>query len=454
MTFSTSAQRICVVGTGYVGLTTGACLADMGNYVACLDIDTRKIEQLNRGILPIHEPGLGEVVTQNVEAGRLVFTDSYAEAIAEAAFIFIAVGTPDDGNGGADLTQVRGAARSIAEHLDHSAVIINKSTVPIGTGDLVTRILWEHRQPLASFAVVSNPEFLREGSALHDCMHPERIVLGSDNEDAMARIEGLYHPLDAPIIKTDLRTAEMIKYASNAFLATKISFINEVAAICEKLGADVKQVALGMGFDTRIGAQFLHAGLGFGGSCFPKDVKALIRMARDAGQHPQLLDAVMEINRDRRKWVVERLVERLGDLQDKRIALLGIAFKPETDDIREAPSLDLIARLQEAGATVSAYDPVAMENARHVTQNVEFMLDPYEAASNADAVVLVTEWNQFNGIDLTRLLLGMRGNVLVDGRNLYEPQAALAAGFKYVGVARGHAAEPISTSDEHSESVA
>jgi UDPglucose 6-dehydrogenase len=437
-----TSKTICVVGTGYVGLTTGTCLADLGNRVTCVDVDPVKVLNLQNGVLPIHEPGLAEVVIRNLEAGRLSFTTSYDEGMRDAEIAFIAVGTPDDGSGGADLTQVRAAARSIAICMSRDLVIVNKSTVPIGTGDLVATILSEHRRGTFDFAVVSNPEFLREGSAVHDCMNPDRVVLGSSNREAMDVVEQLYLPLGAPVIKTDLRTAEMIKYASNAFLATRISFINEVASICDRLGADVKQVALGMGFDTRIGKHFLDAGLGFGGSCFPKDVNALIRMAHDAGQHPQMLEAVMDINRDRRAWVVERLRERLGNLEGKRIALLGIAFKPETDDIREAPSLDLIARVQADGGSVVAYDPAAMENARRETKDVLFAPDPYEAVRDADAVVLVTEWNEFKQIDLARVLDAMRGTVLIDGRNIYDPRAVATLGFDYVGVARGRPAHP------------
>jgi UDPglucose 6-dehydrogenase len=430
-------KNICVVGTGYVGLTTGTCFADMGNHVVCVDIDEAKVANLNAGHMPIHEPGLGELLVSNLKAKRLSFTTSYSEGLRGADFVFIAVGTPDDGRGGADLSQVRSAAKSIGEHLDHPVVVVNKSTVPIGTGDLVTSIIEEHSAPTARIALVSNPEFLREGSAVHDCTEPERIVLGSEDAKAMDAVGALYAGLGAPIIKTDLRTAEMIKYASNAFLATRISFINEVAAICEKLGADVKQVALGMGYDSRIGPAFLDAGLGFGGSCFPKDVNALIRMARDSGQHPQMLEAVMEINLDRRRWVIDTLKKALGDLEGKRIGILGIAFKPNTDDIREAPALDLILRLQGAGARVSAYDPAAMQNAAGVIRDVDFAGDAYSAAEAADGVVLATEWNEFKNLDLKLLRSRVRRPVLIDARNVYDPTAAIQAGFEYYGVARG-----------------
>jgi UDPglucose 6-dehydrogenase len=435
-------KNITVIGTGYVGLTTGASFADLGNQVVCIDIDEAKLERLRQGIMPIHEPGLQEVVVRNMNAGRLRFTTSYEEGMRAAQFVFIAVGTPSDGHGGADLSQVRSAAKSIAEHLDHPVIIVNKSTVPIGTGDLVTTIVNEHKRVDVPFSVVSNPEFLREGSALSDCMNPDRVVLGATNRDAAEEVARLYLSLNAPVIITDLRTAEMIKYASNAFLSTRISFINEIAGICEALGADVKQVAKGMGFDGRIGGAYLDAGLGFGGSCFPKDVKALMSMAAEAGQHPQLLQAVMEINSYRRRWVVEKLTERLGTLSGKRIALLGIAFKPETDDIREAASIELIYLLQAEGAEISAYDPAAMENAAAVTRDVRFAASPYEAVEEADGAVLVTEWNEFRNLDLARLKALMRRPLLVDGRNLYDPAQLFELSFEYVGVARGFASQP------------
>ena len=432
-------KTIAVIGTGYVGLTTGTSFADMGNRVRCIDIDEGKIARLREGQLPIYEPGLQEVVVRNIATGRLSFTTSFEEGLSDVQFVFIAVGTPDDGSGGADLSQVRSAARAIAKKLDHSVIVINKSTVPIGTGDLVTSIINEHKRPDVTFSVVSNPEFLREGSAVADCMSPDRVVLGSGNRDAAETVAGLYVSLRCPILITDLRTAEMIKYASNAFLATRISFINEIAAICERLGADVKEVALGMGYDRRIGSAFLEAGLGFGGSCFPKDVNALMRMARDAGQHPQLLGAVMDINRDRRRWAVDRLRERLGSLDGRRIALWGLAFKPNTDDVREAAAIDLIDLLQAAGATIAAYDPAATETAGAVTRDVDFCGDAYAAVDGADAVVLVTEWNEFKNLDLERVKSLLRRPLLIDGRNLYEPAMLTELGFEYIGVARAPA---------------
>ncbi|MGH2444362.1 MAG: UDP-glucose dehydrogenase family protein [Chloroflexota bacterium] len=433
-------RQITVIGTGYVGLTTGACFADMGNSVICMDVNTEKIAGLQEGLIPIFEPGLSEVVLRAMSRGRLRFTTDYDDALRHAEFVFIAVGTPDDGSGGADLDQVRSAAQHIAEHLDHQVIVVNKSTVPIGTGDLVSSIINEHRRFSVPFSVVSNPEFLREGSALADCLHPERVVLGSSNRAAADLVAELYSSLNAPIINTDLRTAEMIKYASNAFLATRISFINEIAAICQQLGADVTEVARGMGYDRRIGPEFLNAGLGFGGSCFPKDVKALMRMGEDAGAHPQLLEAVMRINQDRRRWVVDELRTRLGTLDGKRIALLGLAFKPDTDDMREAPSLDIIAMLQEEGAECSAYDPEARETAAGLLQNVALAMDAYSAVDGAHAVVLVTDWNEFKGLDLALVKEAMAGTLVVDGRNLFEPSDIQRHGLEYVGVARGEAA--------------
>ncbi len=427
---------ICVIGMGYVGLVTAACLADFGNEVIGLDIDTEKIAHLRQGVLPIYEPGLEEIVERTSRAGRLSFTSDYAEAIPPAEFILIAVDTPSGANGQADLSSVQRAARGIAEHLRRPAIIINKSTVPIGAGDMVAQIIAEHRRCPVEFAVVSNPEFLREGSAVYDFLNPDRIVLGATDRQAAERVAQLYAPLKCPIMITDLRTAEMIKYASNSFLATKISFINEIAQICEKLGADVREVARGMGLDRRIGPAFLEAGLGWGGSCFPKDVRALEYMATVQGCHPQLLRAVMEINRDQRIRVVQKVRDLLGGLQGRVIGILGLAFKPNTDDIREAPSLDVINLLQSEGAIIKAYDPVAMGNAAKVLRDVQFCSDPYEVARGADALVIVTEWNEFKQLALERLRDLMRRPVIVDGRNIYEPAQMRALGFLYQCIGR------------------
>ena len=433
-------RNIAVIGVGYVGLVTGVCFADLGNRVVCVDINETKIEGLKQGIMPIYEPGLEELVARNVRAGRLSFTVSYAEALKDAEFVFIAVGTPEGVDGEADLRYVRMAARSIAEHMDHPLIIVNKSTVPVGTGDWVADIVRDSRNDDIEFAVVSNPEFLREGSAIHDFMYPDRVVLGSLRREAAERVAQLYLPLRTTIMITDLRTAEMIKYASNAFLATRISFINEIATICEALGADVKEVALGMGYDRRIGHAFLDAGVGFGGSCFPKDVKALAYMAEIKGRHPQLLHAVMEINADQRRAVVRKLEQALGQLRGRTIGLLGLAFKPNTDDMRESPAAHIARMLLTAGARVRGYDPVAMPVAARVLPEVELADDPYALADGADALVLVTEWNEFKNLDFERMRSLMRQPVLVDGRGMYDPQRMQEAGFRYLGIGRGLAA--------------
>ncbi|MBI5877948.1 MAG: UDP-glucose/GDP-mannose dehydrogenase family protein [Chloroflexi bacterium] len=431
-------KNICVVGAGYVGLTTGACFADLGNRVVLLDVIPEKIRLLESGVMPIYEPGLEEIVKRNIKGGRLHFTTSYADALKDAEFAFIAVGTPQGEDGAADLKYVSTAAELIARHLDHPLVIINKSTVPVGTGDFVADIIVKYRSGDAPFAVVSNPEFLREGSAIFDFQNPDRIVLGSRDPDAAHRVAQLHLPLRTKIIITDLPTAEMIKYASNAFLATKISFINEIAAICEKLGADVKEVAEGMGLDKRIGRAFLDAGLGYGGSCFPKDVKALEHMAEAAGCHPQLLRAVMEINADQRRQTVQKTSDVLGGLNGRTIGLLGLAFKPNTDDMREAPSLDIAQRLAAEGARVKGYDPVAMDVAAKLMPGVHLCEDPYELAAQCDAVIIVTEWNEFKQVDLPRMKSVMRRPVVVDGRNIYDPDRMNDLGFIYRGVGRGH----------------
>ncbi len=431
-------KQICVVGVGYVGLVTAACFADLGNRVIALDINEERIAGLKRGIMPIYEPGLEELVKRNVKAGRLSFTTSYKEALDGTEFAFIAVGTPSGVDGEADLRYVKAAAISIAQNMTAPLIIINKSTVPVGTGDWVAEIVRRHQPRPIPFSVVSCPEFLREGSAISDFMNPARTVLGSLDREAAERVAQLHLPLRAPIMITDLRTAEMIKYASNAFLATKISFINEIANICEALGADVKEVAAGMGYDPRIGPHFLEAGLGYGGSCFPKDVKALAYMAEEKGRHPQLLHAVMEINNDRRPMVRRNLEEMLGDLQGRTIGLLGLAFKPNTDDMREAPSIDIAESLLAAGAIVRAYDPVAMDNARALLPKVEMMPDPYTLAEGCDALVVVTEWNEFKQLDLEAIKQRMAQPVIYDGRNIYDPALMAKYGFHYRGVGRGY----------------
>jgi UDPglucose 6-dehydrogenase len=432
-------KNIAMIGVGYVGMVSGASFADLGNKVTCVDINEKRIANLNQGIMPIFEPGLEEVVRRNVKADRLHYTTSYEEALVDADFAFIAVGTPSDVDGQADLRYVRMAAESIADVMDHYIVIINKSTVPVGTGDWVADIIRSRRPDVPDFDVVSCPEFLREGSAISDFMNPDRVILGSTNRDAAEKVAQLHLPLRTTLMITDLRTAEMVKYASNAFLAAKVSFINEIANICEALGADVKEVAYGMGLDKRIGPAFLDAGLGWGGSCFPKDVKALASMAEIEGRHPHLLHAVMDINRDQRYAPLRKAEEVLGrDLRGKTIGVLGLSFKPNTDDMRDAPSVDIIRNLQRKGAAVRAYDPVAMENAAEILNDVEMMDNAYEVAADADALILVTEWNEFKNLDLKRVLRLMRYPLLIDGRNIYDPTTVQALGFDYTGIGRGY----------------
>jgi UDPglucose 6-dehydrogenase len=431
-------KQICVVGVGYVGLVTAACFADLGNRVVALDISRERIDGLKRGELPIYEPGLSELVDRNVRAGRISFTTSYPEGLENSEFVFIAVGTPSGVDGEADLQYVAAAAETIAKTMTAPLIIVNKSTVPVGTGDWVADIVRKSQPRPIPFSVVSCPEFLREGSAINDFMQPHRTVLGSLDKDAAERVAQLHLPLRAPIMITDLRTAEMIKYASNAFLATKISFINEIANICEELGADVKEVSIGMGYDKRIGPLFLDAGLGYGGSCFPKDVKALAFMAAEKGRHPQLLNAVMDINNDRRPMVVSRVCDLLGDLRGKTIGLLGLSFKPNTDDMRDAPSIDIAESLLAQGAHVRAYDPVAMDVARMMIPEVKMEADPYTLAEDCDALVIVTEWNEFKQLDLKRVRGLLRQPIIVDGRNIYDPDTMVLLGFNYRGFGRGY----------------
>jgi UDPglucose 6-dehydrogenase len=431
-------SHICVIGTGYVGLVTGACFADMGHQATCLDVDEAKIADLGQGVMPIYEPGLEELVMRNVQAGRLAFTTDYAEALSAAEFAFIAVGTPSGVDGEADLRYVQAVAERVADTVNHPITLINKSTVPVGTGDWVADTIRRRRgNDNLEFCVVSNPEFLREGSAINDFMNPDRVVLGSLDREGANRVAQLYLSLRCPIMITDLRTAEMIKYASNAFLATRISFINEIASICEELGADVREVATGMGYDRRIGHHFLDAGLGWGGSCFPKDVKALAHMAVLHGTNPQLLQAVIDINRNQRRRVVIRLRRVLNGLSGRVIGILGLSFKPNTDDIREAPALEIIHLLQNEGATIRAYDPQAMEEAARVTHKVTLCANPYEVAEGADALVLATEWNEFKYLDFERIGQLMHKRVIMDGRNLWQPERLHALGFTYLGVGRG-----------------
>ena len=432
-------KQICVVGVGYVGLVTAACFSDLGNRVIALDVDEQRVENLKKGIMPIYEPGLEELVKRNVKGGRLSFTTSYDEALKGAEFAFIAVGTPSGVDGAADLKYVESAARSIAENMKESLIIINKSTVPIGTGDWVADIVNSAQPKPIDFAVVSCPEFLREGSAIPDFMNPHRNVIGSLDLDAANKVAQLHLPLRSPIVITDLRTAEMIKYASNAFLAAKISFINELADMCELVGADVKEVAAGMGYDARIGRHFLDAGLGWGGSCFPKDVQALAYMAKEKGLEPRILNEVMNVNYDRRKEVTKHVKEMLGgDLKGKTIGLFGLAFKPNTDDMRDAPSIDISADLIKEGAKLRGYDPVSMDVAAPLLPDVEMCKDPYEVAKESDAVIIVTEWNEFKQLDLDKVKGLLKTPVVFDGRNIYDPARMKELGFTYRAIGRGY----------------
>jgi len=432
-------MNICVIGTGYVGLVTGSVFADLGNEVICVDKDSNKVDKLRRGEMPIYEPGLEEMVVRNIEDERLTFTTEIEDAVSRSEVVFICVGTPPLPNGDPDMSFVKEVARSIARSLNRYKVVVNKSTVPVGTGELVREIIATNRRTEVDFDVVSNPEFLREGSAIHDTLNPDRIVIGAPNKIVAMKILELYAPLERPMLITDVASAEMIKYASNAFLATKISFINAVANICEKAGADVVQVMKGMGYDQRIGAAFLQAGLGYGGSCFPKDTLALISTADRFGYDFEMLKAVVEVNRVQVIHFTDRLESALGGFKGKHVAILGLAFKPNTDDMREAKSLEIIARLLSSGATVSAYDPIAMEKTKEVFPNITYAENAYEAARDADAVVIVTEWNEFRYLNLERLKGDMRGNIIFDGRNIYDPERMRRVGFDYHSVGRSSA---------------
>jgi len=429
-----------MIGTGYVGLVSGACFADFGHAVTCIDKDASKIERLQSGGIPIFEPGLENLVAQNVKAGRLQFTTDGAEAVKTADAVFIAVGTPSRrGDGHADLSYVYAVAEEVAALLEGFTVIVTKSTVPVGTGDEIERII-RAKRPDAQFAVVSNPEFLREGAAIEDFKHPDRVVVGLDDDRARAAMMELYRPLflnETPILFTSRRTSELIKYAANAFLALKITFINEMADLCEAVGADVQQVARGIGLDKRIGGKFLNAGPGYGGSCFPKDTLALVRTARDAGSPARLIETTVEINDARKKAMAVKVsAVANGDLTGKVVGVLGLTFKPNTDDMRDAPALDIIPALQAAGAVVQAYDPEGMTEASHMLPSVAFKDDAYAAAEGADVLVIITEWDQFRALDLDRVKSVMRTPTLVDLRNIYNPADVRGRGFKYASIGR------------------
>lgn len=429
-------MNICVIGTGYVGLVTGVVFADLGNEVICVDKNEEKIALLRAGVMPIYEPGLEELVARNADEGRLTFTTELEAAVRKSEVIFICVGTPPKADGSTDMGQVEGAARGVAAAMDRYKVIVNKSTVPVGTGDFVRHVIETNKRRNVDFDVVSNPEFLREGSAIQDTLHPDRIVIGAPNQIVAMKILELYAPLERPMIITDVASAEMIKYASNAFLAMKISFANSIANICDAVGADVIQVAKGMGLDQRIGPGFLNAGLGYGGSCFPKDSTSLLHTARTVGYEFPLLAATIETNEQQPKRFIDRMRSVLGGFEGKKVSVLGLAFKANTDDMRDAKSLDVIQALLDGGATVVAYDPIAMENTKRTYPNISYAKNAFDAAEGADAVVVVTEWNEFKQINLEKLKETMKGNFVFDGRNLYDPAKMARLGFQYVCVGR------------------
>lgn len=428
-------MKIAVIGTGYVGLVTAACLADLGNQVIGIDIDKEKVSKLQKGIIPIYEPGLEEIVKRNLAEKRISFDSKIGPAIKKSQIIFIAVGTPPRKDGQADLTYIETAAEQIAKNMNGYKIIVNKSTVPIGTGDMVANIIKKYYQ--GKFEVVSNPEFLREGSAISDFTKPDRVVIGNANIKVKNIMEKLYQPLGAPILFTDIKTAEMIKYASNSMLATQISFINSIANICERVGANIELVAKGMKLDKRIGKNaFLWAGAGYGGSCFPKDVQAMIQIARRHDYHFTILEKVEEVNKNQRQIIVDKTLKLLGNPKRKMIAVWGLAFKPNTDDIREAPSIDIIKSLQKLGAKIQAFDIVAEEQAKKIFKNVRYFKTPFNAAKNADILVIITEWNEFREIDKIKLKKIMKNAKIVDGRNIYDPKEMKKLGFEYVSVGR------------------
>lgn len=433
-------MHVGVIGTGYVGLVTGACFAEFGVFVTCVDRDTSKIESLRGGHIPFYEPGLADLVKRNVEQGRLRFSTDIADAVESSLVIFVAVGTPPRGDGSADLSYVEDVAREIAEHMRDYKVIVTKSTVPVGTGKRIRGIIQSVHKEKIHFDVVSNPEFLREGAAIEDFMRPNRVVIGTESEQAAAIMRDLYRPLyliETPVVVTGIETAELIKYASNSFLATKISFINEIANLCEKVGADVNVVAKGMGLDGRIGQKFLHAGPGFGGSCFPKDTRALLQIAGEQGVSLGVVKAAVEANERQRDIVAGKILDTMSPVNGKTVGVLGLSFKPNTNDMREAPSLYIISRLAREGAQVRAFDPVAMADAREMLESpITFCSDAYEALKGADAAVLITEWNQFRSLDLERIHRDMRQPFFFDLRNVYEPQTMRDFGFRYFSVGR------------------
>ncbi len=432
-------MHIAVIGTGYVGLVSGACFAEFGVDVTCVDVDAAKVNDLKNGRIPIYEPGLDKIVTKNAAAGRLKFTTDITEAVAPAEVVFLAVGTPPQADGTPDMSYYRQAAKDVAAALNGYKVLVTKSTVPVGTGRWLRDFVSQNVADGIEFGVASNPEFLREGAAIEDFMHPNRVVIGSNEPRAIDVMKELYRPLyliETPIVITSLEAAELIKYAANAFLATKITFINEIANLCDAIGCDVHDVARGMGMDNRIGRKFLHPGPGYGGSCFPKDTRALTTVADQFGVETLVVDAVIEANERQRQAMIPKIEALVGDLSGKRIGVLGLSFKPETDDMREAPSIDIIRALIKKGATIKAFDPVAMDEAKHSLPDIEYAVDEYDAITGADALVIVTEWNQFRALDMEKVKSLLKSPKVADLRNVYEPGDMHELGFEYVGVGR------------------
>ena len=432
-------MHISVIGTGYVGLVTGACFAEFGVDVTCVDVDSEKVERLNRGEIPIYEPGLDKIVEKNTDAGRLHFTTDIKSAVESALVVFLAVGTPPQADGSPDMSFYRQAAKEVAEAMNGYKVLVTKSTVPVGTGKWLKQFVSENLKTDTEFGIASNPEFLREGAAIQDFMRPDRVVIGSNDERAIDVMKDLYRPLyliETPVVITSLEAAELIKYAANAFLATKITFINEIANLCDAIGCDVHDVARGMGMDNRIGRKFLHPGPGYGGSCFPKDTRALTTVADSYGIETRIVDAVVEANERQREAMIPKIEKLLGGMDGKQIGVLGLSFKPETDDMRESPAIDIIKSLVERGAQVKAFDPVAIEEARHCLPEIEYADDEYDAIKDADILVIITEWNQFRALDMEKVKSLLRSPKIADLRNIYEPADMKDMGFEYVGVGR------------------
>ncbi len=432
-------MHIAVIGTGYVGLVTGACFAEFGVEVTCVDVDETKIENLKKGIIPIYEPGLDTIVEKNAKAGRLNFTTDIKSAVEQALVVFLAVGTPPQADGSPNMDYYFQAAKDIAEAMNGYKVLVTKSTVPVGTGKKLREFVSEHQTTKTNFGVASNPEFLREGAAISDFMRPDRVVIGSNEEDAIAIMKDLYRPLyliETPIVITSLEAAELIKYAANAFLATKITFINEIANLCDAIGCDVHDVARGMGMDNRIGRKFLHPGPGYGGSCFPKDTRAFTKVGDAFNVETMVVDSVIEANERQRQAMIPKIEKLVGNFEGKQIAVLGLSFKPETDDMREAPAIDIVKAMQSRGAKIKAFDPVAMEEAKHSLTDIEYATDEYDAIKDADVLVIVTEWNQFRALDMKKVKSLLKSPKVADLRNIYEPSDMREMGFEYVGVGR------------------